>query len=156
MRRTVSMSRIDDPRNVRLRHGATTPLCEDTKNYCLQPLRVRNVEHYMSAFPRCQEETGAVRVSVAPATHPEHDRRSAEIEFLSQLVLQITFVREVEVHGMVDGQDEGRGINANLGGEKQLHGVASLGRLRGVGRGGPAEEPVQRTRRDAGPAGGMR
>src|SRR5205809_5375386 len=94
----------------------------------------RDVKHKQSVVP----------VSVAAATHLEHDRRSAEVEFLPQLVLQITFVRKVEVHGMVDREDERRRVNSDLRGVKQLYGVAPLGRLRGVRRGGPPEEPVQR------------
>src|SRR6266568_7346922 len=118
--RQAPMPLIDDARDVRLRHGATAPLCEVSKNECLQPLRLRNFEHYMSGVHRCQEETLPAPASMAATAHLEHDRRAAEAELPPQLVLQVALVREMEIHWMVDREHEGRRVDADLGCVEEL------------------------------------
>src|SRR5688572_12087373 len=81
--------------------------------------------------------------SVPPRPDLEDNGRAPEVELFPQLILQVAFVGEMQVHRMVDGENEGGGVHPDLCAEEQLHRVIPLCRLGRVGRGGSGEKAVQ-------------
>src|SRR5688572_23674798 len=102
--------------------------CQRLKIQQLQVLTLKILNHYMNPKREVKKKPRDPGRSVRAVADLEHDGRPLEPELGPQLVFQVSLVRKVQVHVVVDGQGEGGRRDPDLGGEEDLHRRPALGR----------------------------
>src|SRR5262245_2228454 len=88
-------------------------------------------------------KTLALRPLVRTGAYLQADRCALEAEFLTYLILQIALIGKMQVHGMVEGDEEGGRCRAHLRSVEDRDGLSPLGGLRGVGLRGSRQDAVE-------------